>query len=215
MQYSYWRAIPTGLMLWTLLAPLPGQTRLTVRAGFDRLPDRSTVEWMEQEAGEIFSDAGVPFSWHLGPEDVVEATGPQVSVQFHGKCGLEPGAMPAPVRGPMAWVQPQGGEIRSFIDVDCDRTAAMIWQNRGTLPLPLVTRTFGRALARVVAHELYHYLTQSAFHTGSDLFRPAMTSMDLTMPQVRFECGEIEALRKGMSKFTGTAQPVGRTPGMD
>jgi hypothetical protein len=81
----------------------------------------------------------------------------------------------------------------------------MVWQNRGTLPLPLVTRAFGRALARVMAHELYHYLTQSAAHTASELFRPAMTSMDLTMPQVRFESLEIEALRKGISKFGSRA----------
>ena len=201
------RMILTGVTLWTLLAPLQGQTSLTVWAGFDRLPDRSAVEWMEQEAGALFSDAGLTFAWRRRPEDA-EAVGPLVSVQFHGKCALEAGAVPLPAHGPMAWVQPWEGEILSFIDVDCDRTAALVWQNRGTLPLPLVTRAFGRALARVLAHELYHYLTQSAVHNASGLFRPAMTSMDLTVPQVRFESGEIEALREGMSKLDGMAQRV-------
>ena len=205
----------TGLTLLTPLAPLQGQTTLTVWAGFDRLPDRSTVQWMEREAGELFSEAGLTFSWQLGPKDVVEMIGPLVSVQFHGKCALEPSAVRLPADGPMAWVQPQDGKIRSFIDVDCDRTAAMVWQNRGTLPLPLVTRAFGRALARVMCHELYHYLTQSVVHTASDLFRPAMSSMDLTMPQVHFESGEIEALQKGMSKLVGYGATVVRNPGTE
>ena len=215
VDHSGVRAILAGLTLWALLAPLQGQTRLTVWASFDRLPDRSTVEWMEQEAAEIFADADMAFLWQLGPRDGIDIIGPLVSVQFHGKCVLQPSGVALPQRGPMAWVQPQDGEIRSFIDVDCDRTAAMIWQNRGTLPLPLVTRTFGRALARVVAHELYHYLTQSAAHTASELFRPEMTSMDLTMPQIRFESGEIEAIRKAMSKLDSTAHTVARTPGTE
>lgn len=113
---------------------MQGQTTLTVWTGFDRLPDRSTLKWMEQEEGDLFSEAGLTFLWQLGPKAFVE--GPLVSVQFHGNCALEPGAVPLAAKGPMAWVQSQDGEIGSFIDVDCDRTAAMVWQNRGTLPLP-------------------------------------------------------------------------------
>jgi len=196
----------TGLALWTLLAPLQGQTRLTVWAGFDQPPDTSAVEWMEREAGELFSDAGLTFSWQLVQRDVA-VIGPLVSVRFHGKCVLEPGALSLPTPGPMAWIQSQEGEIRSLIDVDCDRTAGMVWQYRGSLPLPLVTRAFGRALGRVAAHELYHYLTQSPVHAASELFSHSMNSRDLTMPQVHFETSEIEALRKGLSKFSGTGQP--------
>jgi len=104
-----------------------------------------------------------------------------------------------------------GWEIRPFIDLDCDRTAAMVWQNRGTQPLPLVTRAFGRALARVVAHELYHYVTQSAAHAASELFSQGMSSRDLTLPQVRFNPGEIEALRKGIDKLGMAPRPGGPT----
>ena len=40
----------------------------------------------------------------------------------------------------------QDGEILPFIEVDCGRTAEMIWQIRGTAPVPLVNRAFGLAL---------------------------------------------------------------------
>jgi len=206
------RAILAGLALWVVVGPLQGQSRLKVLAEFDQQPDTATVEWMEQEAGSLFSDAALTLSWPPGQDHLEEFIGPLVSAQFHGRCGLDPGALSLPTPGPMAWVQSQDGEIQSFIDVDCDRTAAMVWQSRGTLPLPLVTRAFGRALGRVVAHELYHYLTRSSVHSASDLFRPAMTSRDLTLPQVRFEPGEIEALREGMSRLGGTAKRAARGP---
>jgi hypothetical protein len=194
---------------------LHGQGRLTVLAGFDQSPDTAVVEWVQQEAGELFSDAALTFSWQPLQDNFAGVLGPFVSVQFHGKCALETGALQPPSRGPMAWVQSQDGEIQSFIEVDCDRTAAMVWQNRGTMPLPLVTRAFGRAVGRVLAHELYHYFTQSSLHTDSELFRHAMTSRDLTMPQTRFESGEIEALRKGMSKLGVTPPWIGSNSGTE
>ena len=98
----------------------------------------------------------------------------------------------------MGWVESQDGVIRPSIDVDCDRISAMVWQNRGTFPRPLVVRAFGRALGRVLAHELYHYVTQSTAHSASGIFRHALTSRDLMLPEVRFEQAEIEALRKAM-----------------
>ena len=74
----------------------------------------------------------------------------------------------------------------------------MVWQIRGTTPVPLVNRAFGLALGRVMAHELYHYLTRSTVHTESRLFRKGMNSMDLTLPNIRFDAGEIGTLRTGM-----------------
>jgi hypothetical protein len=44
---------------------------------------------------------------------------------------------------------------------------------------------------------LYHYLTQSAVHTESELFSKTMNGHPLTLPSARFAAAEIEALRKG------------------
>jgi hypothetical protein len=111
----------------------------------------------------------------------------------------------------MGWVAVRDGEIQPFINVDCDRIAAMVWQNHGTLSLPLVVRGFGRALGRVVAHELFHYVTQSAAHNESDIFRHTMTSRDLMLPEVRFQQAEVEALRTAMSSRDGVTSVAGRS----
>ncbi len=198
------RATAAGLWLWALLPLLQGQSRLSVLTAFDQPPDMSAVESMERETAALFSNAGLSFWWQpkqqandLGMTDLL------VSVQFRGKCRLEPSVLVPATDGPLGSIQFQDGEIRPFIEVDCDRAAAMVWQNRGTVPAPLAAYILGRALGRVVAHELYHYLTQSNAHTASELFSRRMRSDDLTVPGVRFEAGEIEALRRGLSEREG------------
>ncbi len=195
-------AILAGMTFWPLMLPARGESLLTVLSGYDQWPDTSAMDAMQRETAELFTGAGVTFSWQQNPrQSFIQDADLAISVRFHGKCRLEPGEIVLPSDGPMAFIAAQDGEIRPTIDVDCDRTAAMVWQTRGTLSFPLVSRAFGRALGRVMAHELYHYLTQSPDHTHSELFRRAMTSSDLTRPQARFEAGEIEALRKGMAKL--------------
>jgi hypothetical protein len=136
---------------------------------------------MEPETAELFSDAGFTISWQqkqlcndLGVTDSV------VWVRFHGNCRVQPGVWFPATSGPLASTLMQDGEIWPFIDMDCERAAAIVSQNLGTLSGPLVTRRFGRALGRILAHELYHYLTQSADHGGSELFSRVMSPQDLT-----------------------------------
>jgi hypothetical protein len=190
----------------TLTPVLQANNRLAVRAIFGAAPDPTTVESMEQEASRIFADAGIAFSWTNATGQIPYAPGDlPVWVRFLGNCRLEPGRISTPTDGPMARVFERDGNIAPFVEVDCGRTAAMVWQIRGTNSLPLVVRAFGRALGRVVAHELYHYVTQSAHHGASDLFRKSMKSRDLMLPDVRFEQAEADALRRGIARLRGTA----------
>ncbi len=190
--------VATGVLLSYPLT-LVGED-LFVLAAFDRSPDTAAVEHMRQETARIFADTGATLAWRTRTQPGIMPPGAvRVTLQLHGSCRVEPNMLSLAEDGPMGWVESHGGEMLSLIDVDCDRISAMVWQNRGTLPLPLVVRAFGRALGRVLAHELYHYVTQSPAHGASDLFRPAMTSRDLMLPDVRFEPAEIEVLRKALS----------------
>jgi len=192
-----------GLTLWAAL-PLSGQSRLSVLFGFDQAPDAAVVEWMERETAALFSEAGVAFSWQeedrsndLGATDLV------VWVRFHGDCRASSGSLSLPTDGALGWTESQDGDIQPLIDVDCDRAAALVWRNRGTVPMPLTTRAFGRALGRILAHELYHYLTGSAVHGASELFSRTMHPGFLLSEKVRFENSEITALREGLKVRAG------------
>jgi hypothetical protein len=207
-------SFPLAIAVLTLLAHAPAvySQDLFLMAAFDQTPDIATVKWLEQQTEQIFSEAGLTLAWVPRKQlNGIPVGALPVWVQFHGACRVEPAVLPALQEGPMGWVRSQDGEIRPLIDIDCNRTSAMVWQHRGTLPLPLVVRSFGRALGRVVAHELYHYLTQSVAHTQSDIFRHEMTSQDLTRPEVRLEPSEIEALRRAVSPRDEVTQASERT----
>ena len=162
----------------TLLAHLPALSaeNIFVLAAFDRSPDTAAVEWMREETARVFSEAGVTFLWRpVNQLNIMPAGAVRVRLQVHGDCRIEPNALTAAEGGPMGWVESQEGVIRPLIDVDCDSISAMVWEHRGTFPRPLVVRAFGRALGRVLAHELYHYVTQSTAHSASGIFRHALT----------------------------------------
>ena len=73
------RVLATGLMLWTLLPSLYGQSNLSLLTRFDRSPDISVVEWMEKEVARLFSDAGLSISWQQNLQmNHWEITGPPV-----------------------------------------------------------------------------------------------------------------------------------------
>jgi hypothetical protein len=132
-----------ALILFTSinLPALFGQARLTLLTAFDRPPAPSVIRWMEQEANELFAEAGLSLSWQQNSRVSLphEATLP-VSVQFHGDCRLEFVALALATDGALASTRVSDGEIQPFVQVDCARTAAIVWQYRGTAPPGLMNR---------------------------------------------------------------------------
>ncbi|HUP90599.1 MAG TPA: hypothetical protein VM100_14720 [Longimicrobiales bacterium] len=81
--------------------------------------------------------------------------------------------------GALAFAHSSDGRILPFIEVKCDRVRnharAAFWG-------PDASRSeylYGRALARVVAHELYHVLTGRKEHTPAGLTRKSLSGMEL------------------------------------
>jgi hypothetical protein len=185
------------------------QTRISVLTSFDQRPDEAAAEWMQQETERLFSDAGLRFSWqHEKPFNHLGATDLVIWVRFHGECSIDSGAVTAAAPGALASIEMQDREIRPFITVDCDGAAAMVRRNRGSLSGTLLTRRFGRALGRLVAHELYHYLTQSAVHDGSELFGSVMSARSLISETLRFKAAEIDSVLHGLRGRTNSGLQV-------
>lgn len=192
-----YKGIVFGLLLSPLAPAAPwGQDSLTLAVQFDRAPDHLAVQWIERESAALFSDADVTLSW---------LPAGSIQVRFRGTCACEP-RLSSPVDpGPLAWTKVKGGRILPMIEVDCDRVAGVVRQNRGSLSAPLVARAFGRALGRVVAHEMYHYLTQSFEHTGTELFSRVMLTGALMNEDVRFAAHEVAAVRRAAASISRAA----------
>lgn len=74
--------------------------------------------------------------------------------------------------GALALTHSVDGVIQPLIEIDCAKLATFI---RTSADLP-------RALARVLAHELIHYLLQEPNHAGHGVFQASFTPFELTAP---------------------------------
>jgi hypothetical protein len=145
---------------------------------------------MEKELADQMRAAGFVTVWEsAGSYDAVD--GYMLLVDLDGDCrvpfhaGLE---SEVPVQGVhIGTTATVGGDILPFINVDC---AAL-----RTLLTPLVTDepeasrdyAIGRSIGRVLAHELYHYLSQSEEHPDSGLAKSRFNGSDLMKYKFEFD----------------------------
>jgi hypothetical protein len=96
-----------------------------------------------------------------------------------GDCTLSAPSNDANSPGPLGRVLMVNGEIQPFVYVDCDRVARVLERELRCKPALERRRILARAIARVVAHEMTHIVTQSTLHAASGLQRAHLSSFDL------------------------------------
>src|SRR5207249_4430626 len=94
------------------------------------------------------------------------------------------------------------GRILPFFRVDCTRLIGLF----GTEVEPAV---LGRALARLLAHEIYHIVAQTAEHQKSGVAKAVFSIRDLTAPRFNLDAWSIARIQPtSIARAPGT--PVGR-----
>lgn len=102
---------------------------------------------------------------------------------FQGDCSVESLPLLKPVsfmNGPLADTSVSHGQVLPFFRVDCDRMIQTMAPALQRLSLPERDVVFGRALARVIAHEIYHIVAQTTDHEGAGIAKPTLSMNDLT-----------------------------------
>jgi hypothetical protein len=115
---------------------------------------------------------------------------------FKGRCdiaGLSPHIVSNP--GALGWTHVSDGAILPFSDVDCDRIRTFIQKELLSVRAPDREESYGRALGRVVAHELYHIFTNTGKHGSCGVGKAAFTIQELLSDEFQFEERESLALR--------------------
>jgi hypothetical protein len=224
------RVVQTGLgargRAWifavSLLLPgsLPGQPQenlsprpvLTLyMKGADGCPPR-LLEEMRSEVEDIMRPAGLSLDWrHLDPSQNTEPVSALVVLTFVGTCRSEGQCNPAKPLGPLGWTHITDGEILPFCAVDCDRVRQVVTPVIRCESRAERDRLYGRALGRVVAHELYHILANTTAHSRRGLAKPVLAAAELVLDVCRFGIQEIGLIRKAVARrlFGGvTADPL-------
>lgn len=140
----------------------------------NRLLARSAMRVEFKERREI--QAGV---------DVADLT----LVKFRGNCRMAVEPVYLDERGPLAFAHVTDGDVLPFAEVLCDRVrkAARSAMHGGDFAKG--QELMGRAMARVLAHELWHVKTNSKGHQKVGVARHALSGRELIGERLEFEDG--------------------------
>jgi len=151
--------------------------------------------------GEVDDIMG-PLGWHLEWNNVRDALGlvavKQAMVRFKGACTTSD----LTVYGGFAIALTLGrtytsaaNHIMPFADIFCDAIRAYIVPELLSREGGQRDGAFARAIARVVAHELYHIFGDTSHHGSKGLAKAILKPEELVANHLNFEQGEIARLR--------------------
>jgi hypothetical protein len=179
---------------------------LAIYYSFDTAPPAAALIWeMQSELGRILEPAGLGAIWRPinAPRDAREDFPEIVVFRFQGTCAFDtaPGSNGGPDQGglPLAETELSDGHVLPFGKVNCDIVRHLIAPAKSQAAAQK-NAALGRALARVVAHEIYHMLTASTTHASQGIARPAHSRADLTASSFRFAATETNWLRSWVEK---------------
>jgi hypothetical protein len=169
---------------------------VTVVFDFDGPHSDRSVQQMEREAEDILKPAGLHLAWR---ERGDAARGPYenlVVVHFKGKCVLEPVPILYDERGPYAFTYNSDGAVLPYSEVECGHVTSSVELAMAGDDFARTDFLMGRALGRVVAHELVHVLTRSAVHGREGVAQPAFSGRELIGAPLRLSPEDVERLRR-------------------
>jgi hypothetical protein len=182
-------------LIFCAASTLAGQSSTPVTAVV--MPDgrysQVAIREMGREAAHILKKSGVSLLWHLGiPAQAVN--GHLVIVKLLGRCDMD-GPPALPMSGPLGWSHEADGVILPFSDLACENIRGAVngaalagHQYPGNLLL-------GRAMGRVLAHELYHVIANSTEHSRQGIAQPRLSARELTSGQLEFRPSDVETIQ--------------------
>jgi hypothetical protein len=193
--------------LCLLLAPaaMPGATALRLSHETDATP--LVLHQLRVELSRIAEPSRHDFAW---VKDNSARPGRRVSVRLLGSCtgDLEVHSK----RGPLGWTKVISGRILPFVEIDCDRVRATILPDVSGDEQPLREVALGRALARVLAHELRHVLAQTLDHHDHGLAGASLNSRDLLYGTHTLTAEDLRRPEEPRPRLARPEEPVAAAP---
>jgi len=177
---------------------LAGQPSSSVTAVV--IPDgrysKVAVREMGREAAHILKHSGLSLRLHVGiPAQSVN--GILVVVKLVGRCDMD-GSPAFLVPGPLGWAHEVDGTVLPFSDLACDNLRGAVGSiNNGGSALG-GNVLLGRAMGRVLAHELYHILADTSVHGRDGVAQAAFSPRQLTSGPLELGASEVAEMESGL-----------------
>jgi len=169
---------------------------LTVILDFKGPHSRTSLKEMKRESGQILNSSGVQLDWRMLGEDPFASYSDLVVMTFRGACEFEPAAPLYDELGPLAITHTTNGEVQPFGEVNCDRVVNSARSAMSGNDYARADMLIGRAMGRVVAHELVHMLTKSGQHGTEGVEKPALSGKQLIAASLPLSAFDIDRLKQ-------------------
>ncbi|MBZ5596184.1 MAG: hypothetical protein LAP39_28400 [Acidobacteriia bacterium] len=184
---------------------------VSVYTHFEQAYSEPLLENMKEEVRSIMAPIGLELQWRTLDAHAPTGLSSELAVvSFKGKCRMDDLLLPSVNSGNLGWSYALEGHVSPFSDVDCDRVRQFI--NPSVLHAKWVDRDaiLGRALGRVLAHELYHIFADSKRHARVGLAKAFFSPRDLVSDHFTLEERDAETLRNG--KLHGVLEQAASFP---
>jgi len=154
---------------------------------------------MNRELGALMQRAGFRIAWRHA-DDQSSSSGAEhlIVVELRGTCALTPAPEslgPLGSRPALASSAVVDGRVLPFSWVDCSALNRFLGRAIVNFPNAEQDYIFGRAIARLLAHEFYHVLAQTDDHTQAGISKARFSTADLLAEHFDFEASALEKLR--------------------
>ena len=158
--------------------------------------DGAAVTYMKGELANLMQSAGVTLEWLDASAGIPGVQDSQLVVlELEGACGPRSVVPPGSSSGPLASTAASDGHILPFSAVHCNVLNQMLGPAIAGESARRRDWLYGRALARIAAHEIYHVLTEAAGHSTGGIAKQAFSARDLLAGRFEFEGPALAKLR--------------------
>jgi hypothetical protein len=189
--------------------------RLTVVLDFEQpYGSEEAIHAMRAEAATQLRDAGLNLDWATAEESSRrQDLGSSVIFKMRGKCAMDSFPLLADELGlPLAITHSTDGDILTFGAVDCDRVRSSLKRTMSGSDYSRGDYLYGRALGRVMAHEMYHMLAGSTAHAKKGVTRECLSGRELVRDGLMMPDHSLRAIREQMALMKKRDGVSGRTP---
>ncbi len=188
-----------SVLAFSAAGALRPSSEVTVILDFKGPHSSAATREMQEEASLILKEADVSLSWRplSGASD---ATYNDVAVMtFTGSCDFTPDPPVYDEPGPYARASMVNGKVQPFGRVECARVVRSVRDAMAGSMYGSGNQLLGRALGRVVAHELVHMLTRSAQHSRDGVMKASLSGRQLISGSLRLDKEDVLRLRQCMN----------------
>jgi len=191
-----------------LLAVLPALAQpvqvapVIIYTQYQKKPSTVVADSIRKEVEAILSPMGLPLGW----KQLEGARGDDVAidlavVHFLGNCGIEDLLTPVPyLPKTLGITHVTDGTVIPFTDINCDSVRDFLRKDLIRAFPKYREALYGRAVGRVLAHELFHIFTGTTHHGLGGVAAPTFTESDLMADRFQFETRELRTLRASLKQ---------------